>query len=196
MTYDFWGFPDRYYDVTYNAPGAPELAADDPERQLDHGAYIPLTLMYPSAAIPVLQISLPTLDPQRLLGLGERLRPLRDDGVLIIGSGFTTHGLPLLGDPSPDAIPPSWSVEFDTWARERLAAGDVDGLIDFRTTAPGMPYAHPTIEHFSPLFVAPGAGDDPGRSPKQVIDGYRMGLAKRSIELTGAASFGDNGCRC
>jgi 4,5-DOPA dioxygenase extradiol len=139
--------------------------------------------MYPDATIPVLQISMPTLDPQRLLHLGERLRPLRDDGVLIIGSGFTTHGLPFLDDPSPDAAPPDWSTEFDAWAHERFAAGDVDALIDFRHRAPGMPYAHPTIEHFSPLFVALGASDNPEQSPKQVVDGYWMGLAKRSIEL-------------
>ena len=125
LTYDFWGFPQRYYDVTYDAPGAPELAArvealmpddepvaHDPDRRLDHGAYVPLTVMYPDAAIPVLQISMPTLDPQRLLHLGERLRPLRDDGVLVIGSGFTTHGLPFLDDPSPG----------------RRAAGLVDGV--------------------------------------------------------------------
>ncbi len=136
LTYDFWGFPQRYYEVTYDAPGAPDLAArvealmpdnepvaHDPDRRLDHGAYVPLTVMYPDATIPVLQISMPTLDPQRLLHLGERLRPLRDEGVLIIGSGFTTHGLPFLDDPSPDARPPDWSTEFDAWARERFAAG-------------------------------------------------------------------------
>ena len=116
LTYDFSGFPERYYGVTYDAPGAPDLAArieslmpgdepvsHDPDRRLDHGAYVPLTVMYPDATIPVLQISMPTLDPQHLLHLGERLRPLRDDGVLIIGSGFTTHGLPFLDDPSPKA---------------------------------------------------------------------------------------------
>src|SRR4029077_9889327 len=121
--------------------------------------------------------------PPRLLQLGERLRPLRDDGVLIIGYGFTTHGLPFLDDPSPDASPPGWSTEFDAWARARFTAGDVDALIDFRHQAPGMPDAHPTIEHFSPLFVALGAPSAPEQPPQQVIDGYRMGLAKRSIEL-------------
>ena len=196
LTYDFWGFPQRYYEVTYDAPGAPDLAASiealmpdnepvahDPDRRLDHGAYVPLTVMYPDATIPVLQISMPTLDPEHLLHLGERLRPLRDEGVLIIGSGFTTHGLPFLDDSSPDAVPPDWSTEFDAWARERFAAGDVDALIDFVYRAPGMPYAHPTIEHFSPLFVALGASSEPEQAPKQVIDGYWMGLAKRSIEL-------------
>ena len=90
---------------------------------------------------------------------------------------------PFLDDPSPGAVPPDWSTEFDAWARERFDAGDVDALIDFRNQAPGMPYAHPTIEHFSPLFVAIGASSAPDQSPKQVIDGYWMGLAKRSIEL-------------
>nr|WP_090341502.1 class III extradiol ring-cleavage dioxygenase [Mycolicibacterium malmesburyense]CRL71457.1 extradiol ring-cleavage dioxygenase III subunit B [Mycolicibacterium malmesburyense] len=195
LTYDFWGFPESYYETTYDAPGAVELAArveallsdepvrHDPDRRLDHGAYVPLTVMYPEADIPVLQISMPTLDPQALLGLGERLRTLRDEGVLIIGSGFTTHGLPFLHDPSPDAQPPDWSTDFDAWAAEAFAAGDVDALIDFRHRAPGMPYAHPTIEHWSPLFVALGASGDPGRRVNQVIDGYWMGLAKRSIEL-------------
>jgi 4,5-DOPA dioxygenase extradiol len=196
LTYDFWGFPDRYYATTYDAPGAVELASrveslmpgtepvtHDPGRRLDHGAYVPLTVMYPAADIPVLQISMPTLDPERLLSLGERLRPLREEGVLIIGSGFTTHGLPFLDDPSPGAVPPDWSTEFDAWAAERFAAGDVEALIDFRRRAPGMPYAHPTIEHFAPLFVALGASSDPEQSPRQRIDGYWMGLAKRSIEL-------------
>ncbi len=194
LTYDFWGFPERYYQTTYWSPGAPELAAKvaalmpdgehvahDEHRRLDHGAYVPLTVMYPDADIPVLQISLPTLDPERLLDLGRRLRPLRDEGVLIIGSGFTTHGLPFLTDRRPEATPPTWSAEFDIWAHEALAAGDVESLIDFRRRAPGMPYAHPTIEHFAPLFVALGAGDDPEQQPDQVIDGFWMGLAKRSV---------------
>ena len=149
LTYDFWGFPQRYYDVSYDAPGAPELAArieallgdsepvtHDPTRRLDHGAYVPLTVMYPDATIPVLQISMPTLEPERLLHLGEQLRPLRDEGVLVIGSGFTTHGLPFLTDPTPEAAAPGWSKEFDGWAAERFAAGDLDALIDFRAKAP------------------------------------------------------------
>lgn len=196
LTYDFWGFPAKYSQVTYASPGAPELAAQvaalmsdaepvahDPQRRLDHGAYVPLTVMYPSAEIPVLQVSMPTLDPERLLRLGARLAPLRDEGVLIIGSGFTTHGLPYLADPSPDADAPGWSREFDAWASERFAAGDLDSLINFRAKAPGMPYAHPTIEHFAPLFVAIGASSNPEQVPCQVFDGYWMGLAKRSLQL-------------
>jgi 4,5-DOPA dioxygenase extradiol len=198
LVYDFGGFPARYYEATYPAAGAPDLAArvesmmPDTEavvrttRGLDHGAYVPLSVMYPEADIPVLQVSLPTLDPDRLVALGRRLRPLRDEGVLVVGSGFTTHGLPFLSREhwrSPAAPPPGWSVEFDLWAQEALAAGDVDALTAFRDRAPGMPYAHPTIEHFAPLFVALGAADDAESPAEQVIDGYWMGLAKRSVLL-------------
>ena len=196
LTYDFWGFPQRYYETTYAAPGAPELAAQvrrlmpdtepvahESDRGLDHGAYVPLTVMYPDADIPVLQMSLPSLRPSRLLELGRRLRPLRDEGVMIIGSGFTTHGLPFLADPSPDATPPGWSVDFDLWAKEMMADGDVDGLAAFRDRAPGMPYAHPTAEHWAPLFVTLGAASDDAPAVTQIIDGYWMGLAKRSIQV-------------
>ena len=195
--HDFGGFPDELFAMRYPAPGDPALAdrvvallaghgldtAADTTRGLDHGAWVPLSLIYPQADIPVLQMSMPTLDPLRLLELGARLRPLREEGVLIIGSGFTTHGLPYLTDSSPGADAPGWSREFDAWAGERFAAGDVDALIDFRAKAPGMPYAHPTIEHFAPLFVTLGASSDPEQVSRQVVDGYWMGLAKRSIQV-------------
>ena len=196
LVYDFGGFARRYYEVTYPAPGAPALAdrvaalmPDDehvvraPSRGLDHGAYVPLTVLYPEADVPVLQMSLPTLDPERLLDLGRRLRPLRDEGVLVIGSGFTTHGLPFLRDFRPEAEAPGWSREFDAWASETLARGAVDELADFRSRAPGMPYAHPTVEHFAPMFVTLGAASDPEAPPEQVIDGFWMGLAKRSFTV-------------
>ncbi|WP_189331867.1 dioxygenase family protein [Actinoplanes ianthinogenes] len=193
LVYDFGGFPQHYYEVQYRAPGAPVLADQvaalmpDGEpvartrRGLDHGAYVPLTVMYPEADIPVLQMSLPTLEPDRLLDLGARLAPLRDEGVLIVGSGFTTHGLPFLRDWRPDAAAPGWSREFDAWAAETLARGAVDELADFRALAPGMPYAHPTIEHFAPMFLTLGASGTPDKAPDQPIDGFWMGLAKRSF---------------
>lgn len=196
LTYDFGGFAPRYFQARYDAPGATDLADriaalipdgekvhHDRHRRLDHGAYVPLTVMYPEATVPVLQMSLPTMDPERLLELGRRLAPLRDEGVLIIGSGFTTHGLPYLTDPSVDAAAPAWSAEFDEWARERFETGDLEGLIRFRDAAPGMPYAHPTVEHWAPLFVAVGASSDAEQPPRQVIDGFWMGLSKRSIQL-------------
>jgi len=196
LTYDFYGFPERYYRMTYPSPGAPELAARvaaimpdaepvsrQPDRGLDHGAYVPLTVMYPQADIPVLQMSMPSLDPRRLFEIGRRLSPLRDEGVLIMGSGFLTHGLPFLQDWSPAATPPGWSVDFDAWAGEALSRGDVDELMAFRDRAPGMPYAHPTVEHFAPLFVTLGAATDPEDAPNAAIEGFYMGLAKRSFAI-------------
>jgi 4,5-DOPA dioxygenase extradiol len=195
LVYDFNGFPAHYYRLQYPAPGAPELAAKvaalmpDGERAaqtnrgLDHGAWVPLMAMYPEADIPVLQISLPTLSPDRLLDLGGRLRPLRDEGVMIIGSGFLTHGLPFLRDYRRDAPPPGWSESFDAWAADALGRGDVDELANFHRRAPGMPYAHPTVEHFAPLFVTLGAATDPESASRQVITGYFMGLSKRSVQV-------------
>ena len=197
LVYDFYGFPERYYRVRYDSPGAPELAArvkalmapgepvaERPERGLDHGAYVPLIPMYPEADIPVLQISMPDLAPAHLFEIGRRLAPLRDEGVLIMGSGFMTHGLSFVHDyfdGRPGA--PEWSVEFDLWAAETLRRGDLAALFDFRNRAPGMPYAHPTVEHFAPLFVALGAATEPGEAPTFTIEGYWLGLAKRSFQV-------------
>nr|WP_198679539.1 class III extradiol ring-cleavage dioxygenase [Thermomonospora amylolytica] len=198
LVYDFWGFPERYYRVTYDAPGAPGLAEDvrkllnragrpvhhDPGRGLDHGAYVPLKEMYPQADIPVLQVSMPTLDPGELFELGRRLAPLRDQGVLIVGSGFTTHNLSAF-DPrkGPDADPPGWSAEFDRWAHEAVTGRDVDALLDFRHKAPAARLAHPRTEHFAPLFVTLGADADRPGEARAVIDGYWYGLAKRSFQF-------------
>jgi len=196
LTYDFWGFPQRYYGVTYDAPGAPDLAekvralmpddepvAEDPTRGLDHGAYVPLTVMYPDADIPVLQISMPDLNPERLFRLGQRLAPLRDEGVLIMGSGFMTHGLPYITMADPAAPPPSWSSDFDAWAAEPINRADIDALFNYRHRAPAARYAHPTADHFVPLFVTLGAAANPDRAPEYTVDGYWYGLAKRSLQV-------------
>ncbi|MFI6155197.1 dioxygenase [Kitasatospora sp. NPDC051170] len=194
LVYDFWGFPEHYYRVRYAAPGAPELAErvrkllrapgtpvqDIPDRGLDHGAYVPLVEMYPEADVPVLQVSLPTLDPQRLMEIGRRLAPLRDEGVLIVGSGFFTHNLRAL---SSDGRVTSVMAEFDDWGRRALAAHDLDALLDFEHKAPAGRLAHPRTEHFAPLFVTLGAGEADLDSQRSVIDGFWMGLAKRSIQL-------------
>ena len=193
LVYDFGGFPEHYYHARYPAPASPQLAGrvrdllagveqvvEEPGRGLDHGAYVPLTVMYPAADVPVLQVSMPTLDPARLLRIGAALRPLRDEGVLIIGSGFLTHGLPYLREFAFDAPPPAWSAEFDHWAAEALDRGDIDALANFRS-APGARYAHPTTEHFAPLFVTLGAGQE--MVPATTITGYWIGLAKRSVQV-------------
>jgi 4,5-DOPA dioxygenase extradiol len=103
--------------------------------------------------------------------------------VLIVGSGFLTHGLPFLRDFRPDAPPPGWSRDFDEWAKESLSRGDVDELMDFRHRAPGMPYAHPTVEHFAPLFVTLGAAGNPDDGPQTAVEGFFLGLAKRSFQI-------------
>jgi 4,5-DOPA dioxygenase extradiol len=196
LVYDFGGFDAKYYRMTYETPSAAALAqrvaammpSTEPVHQhasrgLDHGAWVPLRIMYPEADIPVLQLSLPTQDPVRLMELGARLQPLRDEGVLIIGSGFLTHGLPFLTEFRIDADAPGWSTDFDAWAGEALARGDVDTLAAYRSKAPGMPYAHPTVEHYTPLFVTLGAATDPEEPGLQVIDGFWMGLSKRSLQV-------------
>lgn len=199
LTYDFWGFPQKYYEVTYAAPGAPELARSvagllggtgealhqDPDRGLDHGAYVPLVEMFPDADVPVLQLSMPTLDPRRLFALGEALAPLRDEGTLILGSGFTTHNLQWFNPAAPaDAPAPAPSVEFDHWAAETMAAGDVDSLLDFLTKAPAAREAHPRTEHWAPLFVSLGAAHAGGGiCAESVVDGFWYGLSKRSWQL-------------
>jgi 4,5-DOPA dioxygenase extradiol len=193
LVYDFGGFAPMYYRMRYDTPPAGDLARrllavlpdtetvhEHRSRGLDHGAWVPLKIMYPDADVPVLQLSLPTHDPDRLLELGRRLRPLREQGVLVVGSGFLTHGLPFLDWSRPDVVP-GWSRDFDEWAADALARGDVAELARFRSAAPGMPYAHPTVEHFTPLFVSLGAATDPEAPVTTAIDGYAMGLAKRSF---------------
>lgn len=194
LVYDFWGFPQHYYEVAYPAPGAPQLAEqvrglltkagravqDVPDRGLDHGAYVPLVEMYPEADVPVLQVSMPSLDPAELYEIGLRLAPLRDEGVLIVGSGFFTHNLRALSrDGSVSAV----MTEFDVWGRETLAAGDLDALLDFEHKAPAAQAAHPRTEHFAPLFVTLGAAEADLGAQRSVIDGFWMGLAKRSVQI-------------
>lgn len=195
LVYDFGGFAERYFRMQYATPDANALARrvlsampDDepvhahPSRGLDHGAWVPLKIMYPDADVPVLQLSMPTHDPARLLRLGRRLRELREEGVLVIGSGFMTHGLPYLSRENfGHNTVPGWSADFDAWAADALARGDVDALADFQR-APGMPYAHPTVEHYTPLFVTLGAAADPETPVQTVIEGTQFGLSKRSFQ--------------
>lgn len=194
LVYDFAGFDPIYFRFRYPTPDAEKLAdlvstmlpaGKAPvltSRGLDHGAWVPLMVMYPEADIPVLQLSIPTSDPQPLISLGERLRPLREHGVLVIGSGFMTHGLPYVDWRNPEKIP-GWSQDFDQWAVAALKRGDVDELAAFADRAPGMPFAHPTVEHLVPMFVTLGAAQSPDAIPKMTIDGWMYGMSRRSFQV-------------
>ena len=196
LVYDLAGFDRRYFEMRYATPDAGALAArvaaamPDTEpvhqhasRGLDHGAWVPLKVMYPGGDVPVLQLSMPTHDPERLLDIGRRLRPLRDEGVLVIGSGFMTHGLPYLTREMvfEGSVPP-WSADFDAWVADALARGDVDTLASYRSKAPAVQFAHPTVEHYSPLFVTLGAATDAEQPVQTTIEGYFIGLSKRSFQ--------------
>ena len=201
LVYDFGGFAERYYRMTYETPDATALAQriaammPDTEqvhqhasRGLDHGAWVPLKIMYPEADIPVLQMSLPTHDPYKLLTLGSRLRELRDEGVLIIGSGFLTHGLPFLKEFRIDAAAPGWSVDFDAWAAEALSRGDVAELAAYKTKAPGHALRapdgralHPALRHPRRRHRRRGAGRPDHR---RLLDGAVEAVAARGVTVS------------
>lgn len=195
LIYDFFGFPAHHYEQKYPAPGAPALArrvrellgksqpvAEDAERGLDHGAYVPLVAMYPGADVPVLQVSLPSENPRELFELGRALRPLRDEGTLIVGSGFITHNLRAL-DWHGRSEPPAWALDFDHWTAEALVNRDVDALIDYEEKGPGVQIALPTREHFIPLLVSLGAAED-SDAVQFPINGFWLGsLTRRSVQF-------------
>jgi 4,5-DOPA dioxygenase extradiol len=197
LVYDFGGFHPRYYQMTYATPDAGDLSRrvagampdgvtlhEHPSRGLDHGAWVPLKVMYPLGDVPVLQLSMPTQDPGRLLDIGRRLRSLREEGVLVIGSGFMTHGLPFISrEMLTGEVVPSWSADFDAWAAGALSRGDVDTLADYQAKAPGLPYAHPTVDHYIPLFITLGAASREDQPVRTTIEGYMIGLSKRSFEV-------------
>lgn len=170
--HDFSGFPQALYELQYPAPGAPELAKSVVEllqkagipvqhsnmRGLDHGAWVPLSLMYPDANIPVTQLSLqPRKTPAWHIALGRALQPLRGQGVLIIGSGSITHNLRAIFQHRQGEAVPVWVTEFCDWMAEKIQSGDIDALGNYRRLAPHAVQNHPTDEHLLPLFVALGA---------------------------------------
>lgn len=173
--YDFSGFPEALYQVTYPASGDPELAAEvisrlkvagfaavaEAKRGFDHGAWVPLHLMYRDADIPVFQVSIDLRkSPQWHYDLGLALSPLRRDGILIIGSGGATHNLRAFfkGEYRLDAESPEWVTTFADWLSERIEAGDVSAVLDAVESGPDGHRNHPTMDHILPLFVAMGAG--------------------------------------
>lgn len=166
--HDFHGFPKPLYDLRYPAPGDPALASRvaaltgariDAARGFDHGAWVPLMLMYPEADIPVVQLSVESAGGAAgVIALGRSLSPLREDGVLVMGSGGFVHNLRAL---SPPAAPePDWSRQFGGWIHEHLVARDDVTLTDYRRLAPHAVLAHPSEEHFLPLLAAYGAGGE------------------------------------
>jgi len=175
--HDFGGFPPPLYQLQYPAPGAPDLAQDaarllaqagfevtlDDRRGLDHGAWVPLRYLFPQADMPVFQVSLPhDINAAGALRLGQALAPLRERGVLVIGSGSLTHNLYEFRQHIRD---PEYAQQFVDWIREAMAARDVEALVDYRRRAPHAERAHPSEEHYLPLLVAVGAsfGTDTAR---------------------------------
>ncbi len=197
LVYDFYGFPEELYGVRYAAPGggviAKEVAAalakldgvsvNETQRGLDHGTWTPLVHLWPAAEVPVLQLSLPiSWSGKRWFELGQALAPLRDAGVMIMGSGNITHNLRKV-DMRPNASVPGWAAEFDAWVEQSLKNFQVDILIDYKRRAPALATNHPTEEHWAPLIVAAGAA---GQSPKvsYPVGGWEFGsLSRRSVEF-------------
>jgi 4,5-DOPA dioxygenase extradiol len=197
--HDFGGFPRELYQMHYRAPGAPELAQrattllsaagiaaqTDPGRGLDHGAWCPLMLMYPEADVPVTQLAIQSQrDARHHAAVGAALAPLRDEGVLIIGSGSTTHNLREFRGNRLDSPPPPWVNEFADWLHQAIENDRRDDVLDFETKAPQARRNHPTTEHFLPLFVALGAGGGRGKRIHAshtygilAMDAYQFGTA-------------------
>lgn len=190
LYYDFGGFHPRYYTLKYPTPDATELGRritatlsditvhEHRDRGLDHGAFIPLMAMYPDGDVPIVQLSMPSLDPASLFTVGERLRELRAEGILVIGSGFMTHSFAAMRGPGLQG-----HIEaFDEWAVDALDRTDVDALIDFEVKAPSARVAHPTTDHFVPLLLTLGAATA-GQKPKTVIDRIWLGNSIRSLQV-------------
>lgn len=184
--HDFYGFPEPLYEIRYPAPGAPQVgeralallkaagftAAVDSSRGLDHGAWSPLLHIYPDADVPVAQVSLQTeLGPRHHIALGRALAPLAGEGILVLGSGHMTHNLRErhAGAPAP------YVREFQEWAKDRILERDLETLADYRSAAPHGARAHPTEEHFLPLFVALGAAGERYRA-ERLYDGIDTGV--------------------
>ncbi|KAL5993344.1 hypothetical protein ACLOJK_014268 [Asimina triloba] len=181
--YDFYGFPKRMYQLKYPAPGAPKLAKrvkellsrarvgrvkEDRARGLDHGAWVPLMLMYPKADIPVCQLSVQIqMDGSHHYNIGKALAPLRKEGVLIVGSGSATHNLQALGLHNGPVIP--WAYAFDAWLEDSLVKGRHEDVKHYEEKAPNARLAHPSPDHFYPLHVALGAGGAAWRTKAELL---------------------------
>ena len=179
--HDFGGFPRALFEIRYPAPGAPGLAeragallaqagiavARSADRGLDHGAWVPLGLMYPGADVPVTQLSiLRDGDPAAHLRIGQALGALREEGVLVLASGSLTHNLHEYRGQAVEAPAPEWVRDFAAWMQARIETGQQAELLDYRRQAPFAVRNHPTDEHLLPLFVAMGAGGPQARGTR------------------------------
>lgn len=195
--HDFGGFPAALYQLQYPAPGQPALALEalrllaqagwavtaDAKRGLDHGAWVPLLHLLPQADVPVFQLSMPhQLDTAGALALGRALAPLRDQGVLILGSGSMTHNLHELQSPASPAA--AYAVEFAHWIGQAVARADVAALLDYRVRAPHAERAHPTQEHFLPLLVAFGASTE-GEAAQAIAGDITYGVISMASYVWG-----------
>lgn len=193
--HDFGGFPPALYDIAYPAPGAPEVAGQaaglleqagfavgrSAGRGLDHGAWVPLRLMYPDADVPVAQVSiLRNATPQRHAQLGAALASLRDEGVLIIGSGSLTHNLYEFRGQGIDAPVPDWVSAFGDWMMTALRENRRDALLDYRRQAPFAERNHPSEEHLLPLFVAMGAAGTDAQA-ERIHASYEYGVLAMDV---------------
>ena len=199
LIYDFGGFPPELYHLKYPAPGSPGIAKDivqrlvaagipaveDSQRGLDHGAWVPLRQIYPDAKVPVVEVTLPMpRTPAQLLAIGKALAPLRDQGVLIVGSGGIVHNLRRVVFADKNAPVEPWAKSFDDWVRARLEDKDVAALVDYRKRAPEAAASVPTTEHFDPLFVALGASGEEFEV-KDVFEGFHHGnLSMRTVIIS------------
>ncbi len=194
LVYDFGGFPEELYRLTYPAPGDPITAARivrtmsaegqtvrmEAERGLDHGAWVPLRLSWPEGKIPVLQLSMPFADPQDLYQIGRALRPLREDGIAVIGSGGIVHNLRKVQLDNKNAPVHDWAAGFDAWVARQITQRDLDALLGYRS-APYARLAVPTTEHFDPLFIVMGAAF-PDEKAVSIYEGFQYGnLSMRSF---------------
>ncbi|MEM7171301.1 MAG: class III extradiol ring-cleavage dioxygenase [Pseudomonadota bacterium] len=198
--HDFVGFPRALHELRYPAPGAKDLGKKtaclleaaglsvrrDPSRGLDHGAWVPLKLIYPKADIPVTQLSIqPHESPAYHMRVGEALRSLRDEGTLILASGSITHNLRAYfqGGFGRDAAMPDWVSIFSDWIAEALEQGRIKDLANYRELAPFAVRNHPTDEHLLPLFVACGSASDSLLSRRLHKSGAYGVLAMDAYEL-------------
>ncbi|WP_321800755.1 class III extradiol ring-cleavage dioxygenase [Caballeronia sp. J97] len=196
--HDFYGFPRALYELRYPAPGAPDLAkraaallgaqgipAATTDHGLDHGAWVPMLLMFPDADVPVAQLSIqPQLDAAHHFRVGRALRDLRDDGVMIVGSGQITHNLRMADfSARPEDADPR-VTEFTDWFEGRMAERDIDALLDYRARAPHAALMHPTDEHLLPVFGALGAAADDYRLGIQSLGTFQRALAMTNYVFT------------